>query len=110
MEIMLVLPISAAQWEHAVSAQNRIKSNLCVGLHSSTLQDLIRITAEGPPVSEFNATPAADKCLARDWNAGQRQWRPQLKTSFAVNICNIEASAQFCRVLRTQTEEKVKKP
>ena len=31
-EIMLVLPISAAQCEHAVSAQNRIKSNLRVSL------------------------------------------------------------------------------
>ena len=36
-EIMLVLPISAAQCERAVSAQNRIKSSLRVGLDSSTL-------------------------------------------------------------------------
>jgi len=59
-EIMLVLPISAAQCERAVSAQNRIKSSLRVGLGSSTLQDHIRITAEGPLASEFNATPAVD--------------------------------------------------
>ena len=63
MEIMLVLPISAAQCERAVSAQNRIKSSLRVGLDSSTLQDLIRITAEGPPVLNFDATSAVDKWL-----------------------------------------------
>lgn len=76
-EIMLVLPISAAQCERAVSAQNRRKSSLRVGLGSSTLQDLIRITAEGPPVTEFNATPAVDKWLARDGDAGERRRRPQ---------------------------------
>ena len=75
-EIMLVLPISAAQCERAVSAQNRIKSSLRVGLDSSTLQNLIRITAEGPPVSDFDATPAVDKWLARDRDAGERQRRP----------------------------------
>ena len=76
-EIMLVLPISAAQCERAVSAQNRIKSSLRVGLDSSTLQDLIRITAEGPPVLNFDATSAVDKWLARDRDAGERQRRPQ---------------------------------
>lgn len=76
-EIMLVLPISAAQCERAVSAQNRNKSSLHVGLGSSTLQDLIRITAEGPPVAEFSATSAVDKWLARDRDAGERQRRPQ---------------------------------
>ena len=63
---MLSPPISAAQCERAVSAQNRIKSSLRVGLDSSTLQDLIRITAEGPPVLNFDATSAVDKWLARD--------------------------------------------
>ena len=75
-EIMLVLPISAAQCKRAVSAQNRIKSGLCVGLDSNTLQDLIRITAEGPPVLNFDATWAVDKWLARDRDAGERQRRP----------------------------------
>ena len=54
-----------------------IKSSLRVGLGSSTMQDLIRITAEGPPVTEFNATPAVDKWLARDWDAGERRRQPQ---------------------------------
>ena len=75
-EIMLVLPISAAQCERAVSVQNRIKSSLRVGLDSSTLQDLIRITAEGPPVLNFDATSAVDKWLASDQDEGERQRRP----------------------------------
>ncbi|XP_067017850.1 zinc finger protein 862-like [Acropora muricata] len=75
-EIMLVLPISAAQCERAVSAQNRIKSRLRVGLDSSMLQDLIRITAEGPPVLNFDATLAVEKWLARDRDVGERQRQP----------------------------------
>ena len=76
-EIMVVLPISASQCERDVSAQNRIKSSLRVGLGSSTLQGLIRITAEGPPVAEFSATSAVDKWLARARDAGERQRKPQ---------------------------------
>ena len=65
-EIMLVLPMLAAQCERAVSAQNRIKSSLRVGLDSSTLQHLIRIT-----VLNFDATSAVDKWLARDRMQGK---------------------------------------
>lgn len=60
-EIMLVQPISAAQCERAISAQNRVKNSLRVALGSSTLEDLIRITAEGPSVEEFNPAPVVDK-------------------------------------------------
>ena len=48
-EILLVLPISAAQCERAVSAQNRIKSSTRASLGVSVLEDLIRISAEGVP-------------------------------------------------------------
>ena len=41
-EILLVLPISAAGCERAVSAQNRIKSSVRVSLNTSTLDGLIR--------------------------------------------------------------------
>ena len=46
-EIMLVQPMSAAQCERAISAHNRVKNSLCVAFGSSTLEDLIWITAEG---------------------------------------------------------------
>ena len=54
-EIVLVLPISAAaQCERAVSAQNRIKNSMRSSLSTSMLEDLIRISSEGPPTVEFN--------------------------------------------------------
>lgn len=70
-EILLVQPISA-QCERAISAQNRIKSSVRVNLAASTLEDLIRIAAEGPPVSEFDPTPTVDKWFARNRDAGER--------------------------------------
>lgn len=78
-EIMLVQPISAAQCERAISAQNRVKNSLGVALGSSTLEDLIRITAEGPSVEEFNPAPVVNKWLSRDREAGERQRRPQFQ-------------------------------
>ena len=78
-EIMLVQPISAAQCEHAISAQNRVKNSLRVALGSSTLEDLIRITAEDPSVEEFNPAPVVNKWLSRDREAGERQRRPQFQ-------------------------------
>lgn len=74
-EIMLVQPISPAQCERAISAQNRVKNSLRVALGSSTLEDLIRITAEGPSVEEFHPAPVVDKWLLRDREAGERQRR-----------------------------------
>lgn len=47
-EIMLVLPISAAQCERGFSAQNRIKSKVRSSLSVTTLDDLVRISTEGP--------------------------------------------------------------
>ena len=74
-EIMLVQPISAAQSERAISAQKRVKNSLRVALGSSTLEDLIRITAEGPSVEEFHPAPVVDKWLLRNREAGERQRR-----------------------------------
>ena len=78
-EILLVSPISAAQCERAVSAQNRIKSNLRVNLGSSTLEDLIRVSAEGLLLSEYDPMPTVDKCFTRNREAGERQRRLMFK-------------------------------
>lgn len=43
-EVVLVFPISVAQCERAVSAQNRIKSSVRATLNVSTLEDLIRLS------------------------------------------------------------------
>ena len=60
-QVLLVLPISAAQCKRAISAQNRIKSNTRVILGSSTLEDLIHIAAEGPMVADFDPKQAVER-------------------------------------------------
>ena len=76
LELVLVLPISAAQCEHAVSAQNRIKSSTRATLSVSVLEDLIRLSSEGPPVAEFDPSPAVNQWFERDRSKGERARRP----------------------------------
>lgn len=78
-EIVLVLPISAAQCERAVSAQNRIKSSICATLATSVLEDLIRLSSEGPPVADFDAAPCVDCWFVRDKASGEHARRPHFK-------------------------------
>ena len=80
-EILLVQSISAAQCERAISAQNRIKSSIRVNLARSMLEDLIRISAEGPPAAKFDPTPSVNKWLARNRDAGERLRRPHFQRS-----------------------------
>ena len=80
-EVLLVLPLSAAQCRWAISAQNKIKSRLRVNLATSKLEDLIRITAEGPPVADFDPTSAVAKWFTRNKEAGERQQRPTFHRS-----------------------------
>ena len=82
-ELVLVLPISAAQCERAVSAQNRIKSSTRATLNVSVLEDLIRLSSEGPPVSEFDPTPAVNRWFERDRSKGERPRRPHLLNNSA---------------------------
>ncbi|XP_069819635.1 zinc finger protein 862-like [Dendropsophus ebraccatus] len=72
--IMLILPISAAQCERGFSAQNRIKSQVRSSLHISTLEDLIRISSEGPSLELFNPEPSVKR-----WFNSKRKRRPQYK-------------------------------
>ena len=75
-EILLVLPISAAQCERAVSAQNRIKSSTRAMLGVSLLEDLICISSEGPPVADFDPAPAVARWFSRDKSKGERSRQP----------------------------------
>lgn len=75
-EILLVLPISAAQCEQAVSSQNRIKSSTRATLSVSVLEDLIRLSSEGPPIADFDPAPAVDRWFARNKSKGERSRRP----------------------------------
>lgn len=78
-EIVLVLPISAAQCERALSAQNRIKNSVRSSLSTSMLEDLIRISSEGPPTVEFDPTASTDRWFSRDKSKGERARRPNFK-------------------------------
>ena len=62
-EIVLVLPISAAQCKQVVSAQNRIKSSVCAMLATSVVEDLILLSSEDPPVANFDAAPCVDRLV-----------------------------------------------
>lgn len=80
-EILLVLPISAAGCERMVSAQNRIKSSLRASLKTQTLEGLIRISAQGPPLDNFNPAPSVNRWFARDRCKGERQRRANFSRS-----------------------------
>lgn len=60
-ELVLVLPISAVQCECAVSAQNLIKSSTRATLNVSVLEDLVRLSSEGPLTWTFRETTGLEK-------------------------------------------------
>ena len=62
---MLVLPISAVQYERGFSAQNIIKFKVRSSLDVSTLEDLARICTEGPSLFElFDPEPCVKQWLS----------------------------------------------
>ncbi|XP_008281423.1 uncharacterized protein LOC103358295 [Stegastes partitus] len=73
--IMLALPVSSAVCERGFSSQRRIKSDVRGSLHVDTVEDLIRISMEGPSIDEFDAKEAVDMWL----NQAQRSRRPNYK-------------------------------
>lgn len=56
--IMMVLPVSNAQLERAFSAMGRVVTDWRKSLATETISDLLLITLEGPPLSEFDAAAA----------------------------------------------------
>ena len=58
--IAALIPVSTAECERAFSAMNRIKTDLRNRLKTPTLDCLMRISIEGPPLSDFNFERAAD--------------------------------------------------
>lgn len=75
MHIMLVLPVSSAVCERGFSAQKRIKSDVRGSLHVDTVEDLIRISMEGPSLEEFDAKEAVQTWFSQ----GKRSRRPNYK-------------------------------
>lgn len=72
-EILLVLPISAAGCERMVSARNRIKSSLRASLKTPTLEGLIRVSAQGPSLDNFDPAPSVNCWFAQDRCKDKRQ-------------------------------------
>ena len=73
-ELLLVLSISSAQCERAFSTQNRIKSAKRSCLETETTEDLIRISSEGPPITEFVPSQAVEP-----WFSTAQRPRPFFK-------------------------------
>ena len=78
-EILLVLPITTAQCERTVSAPNRIKNSVRSSLSASMLEDLIRISSQGPPAVKFDLTASTDRWLSCDKSKGEKPRRPTFK-------------------------------
>ena len=57
-ELLLSIPISNAKVERMFSLMNRVRTDFRASLSQNTLNNLIRIQMEGPPLEEFNITPA----------------------------------------------------
>ena len=59
-ELLLVFPVSNATVERGFSAMKRIKSDWRNRLNEETLDNLMRISIEGPPLSGFDPQVAVD--------------------------------------------------
>ena len=57
----LVLPMSTTDRERCLSTMNRTKTDFRNRVHSKTLDRLLRIRIEGPPLPEFNFREAAER-------------------------------------------------
>lgn len=89
-EILLVLPIMAAQYERTVSSQNQIKSSTRATLNVAVLEDLIRLSCKGPPVADFDPDPAVNCWFERNKSKEERLRRPHssVKKSWLTMILN----------------------
>ncbi|XP_078018502.1 uncharacterized protein LOC144458805 [Epinephelus lanceolatus] len=67
---------SDLECERGFSTQKRIKSDTRSTLHPNTVEDLIRISVEGPPLESFDASVSVTKWMEE----GQRARRPNFKS------------------------------
>ena len=59
-EIALIIPFSTSPCERGFSAINRIKTKVRNRLNTSTVDTLLRISIEGPPITQFDFTHALE--------------------------------------------------
>lgn len=72
---MLVLPLATACCERGFSTLKRIKSDWRSRLETETLDNLMRISIDGPDLESYNAARA----LQHWWDKGERQRRPNFQ-------------------------------
>lgn len=63
-EVLLLFPISNATVERGFSTMRRIKTDWRSRLNEETLDHLLRISTNGPPLSEFNLQTAVEQFLS----------------------------------------------
>ncbi|XP_046335796.1 zinc finger protein 862-like [Haliotis rufescens] len=81
-QVMLVIPVTSASCERIFSAQKRIKSDSRSSLGVETLEDLIRISGDGPSLQDFTPQPAVlrwIKCSTRPRRPLYKQWPAELE-------------------------------
>ena len=64
MKSCFLIPMTSVQCERGFSTQNRIKSKLRTNLNNQTLNDLMRISEDGPHIKEFDFQSALKKWKA----------------------------------------------
>ena len=63
-ELLLVFPVSNTTVERGFSAMKHMKSDWRNCLNEETLDNLMRISIEGPPLSGVDAQVAVEQCFA----------------------------------------------
>ena len=64
-EILLIIPFTNVKVERMFSRMNRIKSDWRNRLNQDTLDDLLRISEDGPTLDDFNPDVAIDKWFTK---------------------------------------------
>ena len=63
-QILLLYPVSNAKVERLFSTMKRVKNDWRASLDEQTLEQLLRIRAEGPSLADFDPLPVVNKFLA----------------------------------------------
>lgn len=70
----MVIPVSSAQCERTISAVNRIKSDVRSCLDPTTVEALIRISSEGPPIEEFKTNAVVERWFSQKRTVKYAGW------------------------------------
>jgi hypothetical protein len=70
----MVIPVSSAQCERTISAVSRIKSDVRSCLDPTTVESLIRISGEGPPIEDFKTNPCVERWFAQKHSVKYAGW------------------------------------